>query len=111
MHHLYIRRCRAEHTSHPYHGMSYVVWTRLVRLEKAAPAMISKGASPDESDDEGSDGESIDDVCGPPPPAKRQKAGRRPATRHDFVGLPKVGKQQVTRERSVLVNIMRDVPR
>lgn len=95
MHHLYIRRCRADDTAHPYHGMSYVVWTRLVRIEKTAPATVSKGPTTDETDDDLSDGESIDDERDAPPPADAKTKGRRPAARHEFVGLPKVGKQQV----------------
>lgn len=95
MHDLYVRRCRADDSTHPYYGLSYAVWTRLVRVINSPTTTAPVVPANDESDDDVSDSESIDDEYDTPPPASAQKRGRCPATRHDFVGLPSVGKQQV----------------
>lgn len=108
-HHLYLRRCGRDDTSHPYHGMSYVVWTRLVRVEPCSTSKKAKTSRPpagnnatdEESDssthDNEPEGESIEDCFdnGSPSPAGRNR-GRRASDRYAFVGLPKINKQQVS---------------
>ncbi|CAM9139568.1 unnamed protein product, partial [Pylaiella littoralis] len=55
VHDMYLHRCAADDIDHPYHGMCYVVWLRLVRTEKAAPTSSKK------SRDDGHDEESESD--------------------------------------------------
>lgn len=111
MHHLYFRRCHREDTDHPYHDMCYVVWTRLVRVETPRKGCGKTSKTPDHDDtdndtdeedpdvdldDEEPDGidiEDCDDIGAPRAAAK--KPGRKPSDRHEFVGLPKMIKQQV----------------
>ena len=124
-HHLYLRRCLPDDTGHPYHGMSYFVWMKLVRIE---PIVKSKQSAPVMDEKEGSDGDP-DDGCGPPSKtseplldddegshsepdegdncndddgdddataaASKKKMGRPAAPRYQFVGLPKMDKQMV----------------
>ena len=124
-HHLYLRRCLPDDTDHPYHGMSYFVWMKLVRVEpivkyKQSPPVLddkegsdgdlddgggpqSKSTEPVLSDDEGSDsepddGDECDDDDGNDDDATvaaSKKKGRIPAKRYQFVGLPKMDKQMV----------------
>lgn len=101
MHHLYYRRCDKDDTDHPYYNMCFVVWTRLVRVETPkAGAKASKTTSADELDDgmddeepDGEDIENCNDTSAPAAAAK--KPGRKLSDRHEFVGLPKMKKQQV----------------
>lgn len=37
-HLLYLHRCDRHDTTHPLHGMSYLVWHRLVRVERTHPS-------------------------------------------------------------------------
>lgn len=90
MHHLYLRRCDKDDTTHPYHDMCIVVRTGLVRVEACAPSKAPKSPacrdSDDGSDDE-PDGEDIEDCCdNDAPNAHAKKRGRRRADRYGFVG-------------------------
>ena len=106
MHHLYLHRCLPDDTEHPCHGMSYVVWMRLVRIEKSAPLKDPTPPDPEDDDSE-PEGESIDDCCSTSPAkAPAKKRGRRPAGRYGFVGLPRVKKQQVRN----LISMQQHVP-
>lgn len=102
LHHLYLRRCDKDDTEHPYHGMSYVVWARRVRIEAAQRASKMASNTPargvtDADMDEEPGGEDIEDCCdtgaSAAAPARRV---RKPSERHDFVGLPATLKQQVS---------------
>lgn len=100
LHHLYFRRCHRNDTGHPYHGMCYVVWTRLVRIEACSASRTSKTPTENNRDDDtdhddpdGTDIEGCFDSVTQRAPA--QKRGRKAANRHSFVGLPKLNKQQV----------------
>ena len=96
IHHLYFRRCRKDDSSHPYHGMSYVVWMRRVRVEvpkKNSTLDCNRNDPGDEEPidedgdeepiDEEPDGESIEDCCDSNSAKKAaRKPGRRPNDRH-----------------------------
>lgn len=100
MHDLYLRRCHPDDTEHPYHGMSYCVWMKLVRVEP------SKGRKPvpddtSNKDDESSssdkeDGDNCEDSCDDATVTNTLKKKGRPACdRYEFVGSPKISKLQV----------------
>lgn len=102
LHHLYFRRCHRDDTDHPYHGMCYVGWVRLVRVEPRSKASLKASDKParddhdDNSDDEEPDGEDIEDCYDTGASGSAgKKRGRKASDRHDFVGLPKINKQQV----------------
>ncbi|CAM9426660.1 unnamed protein product [Laminaria digitata] len=111
-HALYRDRCDPDDTSHPLHGMSYFVWTRLVRVGRLKPAAsastISASHGPDSSDSEPDGDDTTDDVSAPSATTKR---GRPRSTRHLFVGQHRSTWQQVVRDSPAMLNIMRDVPR
>ncbi|CAB1107609.1 unnamed protein product [Ectocarpus sp. CCAP 1310/34] len=93
---LYLKRCDPNDTTNPVHGMSYVVWHKLVRLERClpgrnhpAPTDRSDDDSESSGDDEPSDADDIgdDDSNGDDVPATRRPARGRPrANRLRFVG-------------------------
>ena len=138
LHQLYLRRCRPDDHDHPYFGMSYVVWARLVRVETSGGSRHSQQRQDDSSTDDSSrddfehdsedDGDSqkespvpkpnekstgrppcsdLDDSMNssdddgdsstktPPSKPGKKKGGRPPCPRYDFVGEPKLTKQQV----------------
>ncbi|CAN0560933.1 unnamed protein product, partial [Ectocarpus sp. 12 AP-2014] len=112
---LYRNRCRPGDTGHVLHGMSYVFWHKLVRVERYDPLDHEKPDPPQSSD--ASDPDSDCDTVQPGDPVSPcgrrapSRAGRRRACRYDFVGEYKHKWQQVLREKPAMVNIMRDIPR
>lgn len=95
LHELYLRRCLPNDTEHPYHGMCYAVWARLVRIENTPRKQKPARRPNDDNDRESGDSDDTCDTPPPSPPAATRKRGRPLAKRHDFVGLPTVHKQQV----------------
>ena len=95
-HLLYRHRCERDDTNSPFHGMSYFVWCRLVRVEKSKPSTTANQASEDDEtlDDSDQDGESANDSgddggtspSGEDPLERQPRKGRRPSTRYPLTG-------------------------
>ena len=84
-HLLYRNRCNPDDDEHPLHDMSYVVWHRLVRVERyRAPPKSSKIRSGDDSDDNADNNLSEKDPDHITP--KNRKLGRASCNRYGCVG-------------------------
>lgn len=74
-HILYLHRCSPEDTDHPLHGMCYLVWHRLIRVERCSPSDSATSTQTPSGSDE-------DDQ---PAPTTRQR-GKPLSDRYDCVG-------------------------
>lgn len=80
----YIHRCRAEDTTHPFHGMSNFMYTRLVKIEEGARRKRPRGND--------------------------SQAGRPPAERYPFCDDYRQDASQVLRTTPALLKVMCEPP-